>query len=52
MKFIKKVFKCTGGEIVNEFLMITGYLTGCHGQDYPIDKRTAKLNPLWMKCRL
>lgn len=30
VKLFKQTFKFTGGEIVNEFLMSTGYLDGCH----------------------
>jgi len=30
VKIFKKTFKFTGGEIVNEFLMSTGYLQGAH----------------------
>lgn len=30
VKLFKKTFKFTGGEIVNEFLMSTGYLKGAH----------------------
>jgi DNA-3-methyladenine glycosylase I len=30
VKTFKKTFKFTGGEIVNEFLMSTGYLSGAH----------------------
>jgi DNA-3-methyladenine glycosylase I len=33
VKIFKKTFKFTGGEIVNEFLMSTGYLPGCHDDD-------------------
>ncbi len=33
VKIFKKNFKFTGGEIVNEFLMSTGYLSGCHDAD-------------------
>ncbi len=32
VKIYKKVFKFTGGEIVNEFLMSTGYLPGAHDE--------------------
>ena len=35
-KLFKKTFKFTGGEIVNEFLMSTGYLPGAHSEDCPI----------------
>lgn len=36
IKLFKKTFKFTGGEIVNEFLMSTGYLPGAHTEDCPI----------------
>jgi DNA-3-methyladenine glycosylase I len=36
VKIFKKTFKFTGGEIVNEFLMSTGYLKGAHDEDCPI----------------
>ncbi|CAG5009887.1 DNA-3-methyladenine glycosylase 1 [Dyadobacter sp. CECT 9275] len=36
MKLFKKNFKFTGGEIVNEFLMSTGYLPGAHSPGCPI----------------
>jgi DNA-3-methyladenine glycosylase I len=36
VKIFKKTFKFTGGEIVNEFLMSTGYLPGAHSEDCPI----------------
>jgi DNA-3-methyladenine glycosylase I len=32
-KLFRKTFKFTGGEIVNEFLMSTGYLPGAHSPD-------------------
>ncbi len=38
VKLFKKTFKFTGGEIVNEFLMSTGYLPGAHTPDCPIYK--------------
>ena len=43
----KKQFKFTGGEIVNEFLMSTGYLPGAHNEDCAIFKKTLKQNPFW-----
>ena len=43
----KKQFKFTGGEIVNEFLMSTGYLPGAHDEDCVIFKKTLKQNPFW-----
>ena len=36
VKLFKKNFKFTGGEIVNEFLMSTGYLPGAHDADCPV----------------
>lgn len=38
-KLFKKTFKFTGGEIVNEFLMSTGYLPGAHSPDCPVFER-------------
>ena len=35
-KLFKKTFKFTGGEIVNEFLMSTGYLPGAHSHQCPV----------------
>jgi DNA-3-methyladenine glycosylase I len=35
-KLFKQTFKFTGGEIVNEFLMSTGYLPGAHTPGCPI----------------
>lgn len=48
-KLFKKTFVFTGGEIVNEFLMSTGYLPGAHDPDCPAYKRIARLNPPWMR---
>ena len=47
VKIFKKIFKFTGGEIVNEFLMSTGYLAGAHDIDCPIYKKTLELKPAW-----
>lgn len=43
MKLFKKTFKFTGGEIVNEFLMSTGYLPGAHDEDCPIYSKLTTL---------
>ena len=45
----KKTFKFTGGEIVNEFLMSTGYLPGAHEAECAIYKTVIKAKPLWNK---
>ena len=43
-KLFRKTFKFTGGEIVNEFLMSTGYLPGAHDPECPVYNRILKLN--------
>lgn len=48
IKLFKKTFVFTGGEIVNEFLMSTGYLPGAHDETCPIYKKVASLRPAWM----
>jgi DNA-3-methyladenine glycosylase I len=47
MKLFKKTFKFTGGEIVNEFLVSTGYLPGAHSQHCPIYQRVLAARPAW-----
>jgi DNA-3-methyladenine glycosylase I len=42
-KLFKKTFKFTGGEIVNEFLMSTGYLPGAHSPECPVYKRIERI---------
>jgi DNA-3-methyladenine glycosylase I len=44
VKLFRKTFTFTGGEIVNEFLMSTGYLPGAHDADCPMFKKTRKNN--------
>jgi DNA-3-methyladenine glycosylase I len=51
VKLFKKTFVFTGGEIVNEFLVSTGYLPGAHDEDCPIYKKVASLRPAWMPRR-
>ena len=48
VKLFKQTFIFTGGEIVNEFLMSTGYLPGAHEADCPIYAHIANLNPAWL----
>lgn len=43
----KKNFRFTGGEIVNEFLMSTGYLRGAHDETCAIHKKVIKAKPMW-----
>ena len=49
VKLFKKTFIFTGGEIVNEFLMSTGYLAGAHQKNCPVYKKVASLRPAWMR---
>ncbi len=41
-KEFKRTFLFTGGEIVNEFLVSTGYLPGAHDADCPVFERLSK----------
>lgn len=43
----KENFKFTGGLIVEEFLMSTGYLKGAHDENCEIYKEIIKLEPKW-----
>ncbi len=47
VKLFKSTFKFTGGEIVNEFLMSTGYLPGAHDEDCSIYKQILLQQPAW-----
>jgi len=42
-KLFRNTFRFTGGEIVNEFLMSTGYLPGAHSTDCPVYTRIQKI---------
>ncbi|HET7144697.1 MAG TPA: DNA-3-methyladenine glycosylase I [Anaerolineales bacterium] len=48
-KLFKKTFVFTGGEIVNEFLMSTGYLAGAHEAGCPVYRKVASLRPMWIR---
>lgn len=47
VKLFKKHFKFVGGEIVNEFLMSTGYFQGAHVESCPTYSEVLKHNPAW-----
>ncbi len=49
VKLFKSTFKFTGGEIVGEFLLSTGYLPGAHVESCPIYKKVLKNKPAWLK---
>lgn len=50
VKLFKRTFLFTGGEIVNEFLMSTGYLPGAHIESCPIYKKVIKSKPAFLKA--
>ncbi|MDC3220507.1 DNA-3-methyladenine glycosylase I [Flavobacteriales bacterium] len=47
VKLFKMIFKFTGGEITNEFLLSSGYLKGAHDKDCPIYHEVLKKKPKW-----
>lgn len=49
VKLFKNTFIFTGGEIVNEFLMSTGYLPGAHDPTCPVFEQITSLHPPWMR---
>lgn len=46
-KLFRKTFRFTGGEIVHEFLLSTGYLPGAHDENCPVYKKVIKHKPAW-----
>ena len=50
-KLFRKNFRFTGGEIVNEFLMCTGFLPGAHSADCPVFEATRKAGALHFESR-
>jgi DNA-3-methyladenine glycosylase I len=48
-KLFKKTFVFTGVEIVNEFLVSTGYLPGAHESGCPVYRKIARMKPPWMQ---
>ena len=51
-RLFRATFRFTGGEIVREFLVSTGYLPGAHRSDCPVYARIARLDPPWLKAGL
>ncbi|HET7461473.1 MAG TPA: DNA-3-methyladenine glycosylase I [Longimicrobium sp.] len=49
VKLFKRTFRFTGGEIVGEFLMSTGYLPGAHRPDCPVQARILAAGPAWAR---
>lgn len=50
VKLFKRTFLFTGGEIVNEFMMSTGYLPGAHNPDCPVYRQIVAANPPWLNA--
>lgn len=50
VKLFGKTFRFTGGEIVGEFLMSTGYLPGAHRPDCPVHARIVAAGPAWLRA--
>jgi DNA-3-methyladenine glycosylase I len=50
-KLMRKTFKFMGPEVVNEFLMSTGYLPGAHHRACPVHAEIAALSPPWMRAK-
>lgn len=48
VKLFKKIFKFTGEEIVNEFLLSAGYLQGAHDLNCKIHGKVLKTKPMWL----
>jgi DNA-3-methyladenine glycosylase I len=50
VKLFKRTFRFTGGEIVGEFLMSTGYLPGAHRESCPVYRTILKQKPAWLRA--
>jgi DNA-3-methyladenine glycosylase I len=50
-KLFRRTFRFTGGEIVNEFLLSTGYLPGAHAAECPVVDRVRAAAPPWLRER-
>lgn len=48
-RIFKKTFRFTGGEIVNEFLVSTGYLEGAHQKRCPVYTEVLRQKPAWSR---
>jgi DNA-3-methyladenine glycosylase I len=50
VKLFKQTFRFTGGEIVGEFLMSTGYLAGAHKASCPVYAKILRKRPAWARA--
>jgi DNA-3-methyladenine glycosylase I len=48
VKLFRGTFRFTGGEIVGEFLISTGYLPGAHRPDCPVYQKVLRRKPRWL----
>jgi DNA-3-methyladenine glycosylase I len=46
-RLFKRTFVFTGGEIVNEFLVSTGYVPGAHEDSCPVHAEVLRAGPAW-----
>ena len=49
VRLFKRTFRFTGGEIVGEFLLSTGYLPGAHVERCPVYRRVRAARPPWSR---
>lgn len=49
VRLFRATFRFTGGEIVGEFLMSTGYLPGAHHPGCPVHARVLASGPAWAR---
>lgn len=49
VRLFKRTFRFTGGEIVGEFLMSTGYLPGAHRDGCPVQAAVLAACPAWTR---
>jgi DNA-3-methyladenine glycosylase I len=49
VRLFRQTFVFTGGEIVGEFLMSTGYLPGAHVESCPVHARTIAAGAAWTR---
>lgn len=52
VKTFRAEFRFTGGEIVNAFLMSTGYLEGAHDAECPVGIAIRALSPPWARSEV
>jgi DNA-3-methyladenine glycosylase I len=51
VKLFRQTFRFTGGEIVNEFMMSTGYFSGAHIESCPFYQQVIEAQPAWLAAK-